>query len=246
MNTFSMQTMAFAVQLGLAMLSCCVWAADPQVIPPAPPVAPSSSDVDPGGAAPSSDKAEPPIPFPELAHYAKLWETSLLTTRELPPPDVPEGPGFAEHLTLAGLYEIDGAQVAVVWDKMTSQVFEVRMGSDNEAGMRIRQITEGVSPDKTKVQLQKGDKFGWIDFAEVAESAPTQAPGAGAAGMATRQSGGVGSSQMGGAPQGARRMMAPPPAPVQSAPASVPMNSASPVMPADVPLPPSDVPMPPQ
>lgn len=234
--------MALAVYIALGALPPSVRAGDPQAAAPsASPAPPSVAGTETVAAL--GDDGAPPIPFPELAHYAKLWEASLLTTRELPPPDVPEGPGFAEHLTLAGLYEIDGAQVAVVWDKMTSQVFEVRMGSDNEAGMRIRQITEGVTPDKTKVQLQKGDKFGWVDFAEVAESAPAQA--AGGAGMATRPAGTGVSPQAGVAPQGARRMMAPPPPPAQQS-AAAPVNAISPVVPADVPLPPSDVPMPPQ
>lgn len=125
-----------------------------------------------------------PVPFPKLEHFAALWERSIFTTRDLPSPDAPSGPNFAENLSLSGIYEIDGAVVAVLVDRTTSQVMEAHIGSENEQGIKIRSVTPGASVDKTRIQLQKGDQAGWVTFgdpyaqqAEVVQRAviPTQA-----------------------------------------------------------------------
>lgn len=125
-----------------------------------------------------------PVPFPKLEHFASLWERSIFTTRDLPSPDAPAGPNFADNLSLSGIYEIDGAVVAVLVDRTTSQVMEAHIDSENELGIKIRQVTPGASVDKTRIQLQKGDQAGWVSFgdpyaqqAEVIQRAviPTQA-----------------------------------------------------------------------
>lgn len=119
-----------------------------------------------------------PLAFPPLEHYARLWESSLFTTRSLPPPDTePKGPVFTDNLTLAGIYEVDGAVVGVMLDKTTSQIIEARIGSENESGIKIVRVTPGATPDKTRLQLQKGEEFGWVTFAD-APAVPADAPGA--------------------------------------------------------------------
>ncbi|MFN0078679.1 MAG: hypothetical protein ACKVY0_19640 [Prosthecobacter sp.] len=132
-------------------------------------------------------KDKPPASFPKLEHFVALWERSIFTTKDLPSPDAPAGPNFADSLSLSGIYEIDGGVVAVLVDRTTSQVMEARIGSENEMGVKIRQVTPGASVDKTRIQLQKGDQAGWVSFADLATSAPpeeiqraglpTQAPG---------------------------------------------------------------------
>jgi len=112
-----------------------------------------------------------PIEFPKLERFEPLWKRSLFTTRDLPAPEVPGGPNFADNLSLSGVYEIDGAVVAVLVDRTTSQVMEARIGSENEMGVKIRQVTPGASVDKTRIQLQKGDQAGWVTFAEAAQPA---------------------------------------------------------------------------
>ncbi len=120
---------------------------------------------------------EPPVAFPDLAHYAPLWERSIFTTRDLPSPDAPSGPLFTDALSLAGMYEVNGEVVAVVVDRTTSQIMEARIGSENESGIKIRKVQPGASMDKARVQLQKGDQAGWISFAEAAAApAETVAP----------------------------------------------------------------------
>lgn len=119
-------------------------------------------------------KDAPPVEFPELEHFAPLWERSIFTTKDLPSPDAPSGPNFADNLSLSGIYEIDGAVVAVLVDRTTSQVMEARIGSENEMGIKIRQVTPGASVDKTRIQLQKGDQAGWISFADAAASQPAE------------------------------------------------------------------------
>lgn len=116
---------------------------------------------------------EPPVPFPDLTHYAPLWERSIFTTRDLPSPDAPSGPLFSDALSLAGMYEVNGEVVAVIVDRTTSQIMEARIGSENEAGIKIRKVQPGASMDKARVQLQKGDQAGWISFAEAA-AAPAE------------------------------------------------------------------------
>lgn len=127
-----------------------------------------------------------PVPFPKLEHFAALWERSIFTTKDLPSPDAPAGPNFADNLSLSGIYEIDGGVVAVLVDRTTSQVMEARIGSENEMGIKIRKVNPGETVDKTRIQLQKGDQVGWVNFAdpyaqpaEVIQRAgiPSQAPG---------------------------------------------------------------------
>lgn len=119
--------------------------------------------------------AEPPLAFPDLQHFDSLWERSILTTRDLPLLNAPIGPVFTDSLSLAGIYEVDGQVVAVIVDRNTALINEARMGSENEAGIKIRKVQSGASMDKTRVQLQKGDQAGWIGFAD-AVPAETVAP----------------------------------------------------------------------
>lgn len=118
-------------------------------------------------------KTENPVPFPDLEHFAPLWERSIFTTKDLPSPDAPSGPNFVDNLSLSGIYEIDGGVVAVLVDRTTSQVMEARIGSENELGIKIRAVKPGESVERTKIQLQKGDQAGWVSFAEVAAQ-PTE------------------------------------------------------------------------
>lgn len=171
---------------------------------------------------------EPPVAYPTLKHYSALWEKSLFTTRDLPSPDAPSGPIFTDSLSLAGVYEVDGGVVAVLVDKTTSQIMEARVGTENEAGIKIRKVTPGATMDKTRVQLQKGDQAGWVGFSDepMAPSAPANP------GLQTRQP-----------PPAAPGAAAPIPAlstpllpPVQNP--VIPAAPAAPGQPSDVPLPP--------
>lgn len=128
---------------------------------------------------------EPPVPFPELKHYAPLWEKSLFTTRDLPSPDAPAGPLFTDALSLVGVYEVDGQVVAVLVDRTTSLISEARLNAENENGIRIRKVTPGATMDKTRVQLQKGDQAGWVAFAETPAAPAPAAPA-----LQTRPAGG--------------------------------------------------------
>lgn len=130
-------------------------------------------------AASEAAAAAAPVPVPPLSHYAALWQRSMFTTHELPAPEMPQGPGFADQLVLAGTYEVDGALVAVILDKMTAQVSEARIGSDNELGIRIKSVSPGESASATRIQLQKGMQSGWI---QVAEASPAAAPATGQSG----------------------------------------------------------------
>lgn len=109
---------------------------------------------------------EPPLAFPDLQHFDPLWERSIFTTRDLPSPDAPNVPVFTDSLSLAGIYEVDGQVVAVIVDRNTSLINEARIGSENEAGIKIRKVQPGASMDKSRIQLQKGDQAGWVGFAD--------------------------------------------------------------------------------
>lgn len=119
-------------------------------------------------------KADAPMPFPKLEHFAPLWERSIFTTKDLPSPDAPSGPNFADNLSLSGIYEIDGSVVAVLVDRTTSQVMEAKIGSENEMGIKIRSVKPGETVDKTRIQLQKGDQAGWVSFADASASQPAE------------------------------------------------------------------------
>ena len=134
----------------------------------------------PDTAPPAAILPEPadnaPLAFPLLEHYSKLWESSMFTTKSLPPPDdAPKGPIFTDNLTLAGIYEVDGALAGVILDRTTSMVTEVRVGVENEQGIKIARVNPGSTPDKTRLQLQKGDVAGWVSFASDAAAPAGQA-----------------------------------------------------------------------
>lgn len=125
-----------------------------------------------GSSAQEPTKNKEPVPFPKVEHFAALWERSIFTTKDLPSPDAPSGPNFADNLSLSGIYEIDGGVVAVLVDRTTSQVMEARIGSENEMGIKIRKVNPGESVDRTRIQLQKGDQAGWVSFADASAQPP--------------------------------------------------------------------------
>lgn len=121
-----------------------------------------------------AEDAPAPVEFPKLEKFETLWKRSIFTTKDLPSPDAPTGPNFADNLSLSGIYEIDGGVVAVLVDRVTSQVMEARIGSENEMGIKIRQVTPGATVDKSRIQLQKGDQAGWVSFADPAAAQPAE------------------------------------------------------------------------
>lgn len=127
-------------------------------------------------AIPAEHADDAPLAFPPLEHYAKLWTDSMFTTKALPPPDdAPKGPIFTDSLTLVGMYEVDGAVVGVLLDKTTSGVMEVRIGAENESGIKIVKVNPGATPEKTRLQLAKGQEAGWVTFASDAAPPAEQA-----------------------------------------------------------------------
>ena len=128
------------------------------------------------GTVAAQESAPPPVEFPALEHFASLWERSIFTTKDLPAPDADAGPNFADNFGLSGLYEIDGAVVALIVDKTTSLVHTTKIGSENELGIQIRKIAGEVTDSKVRVQLQKGGQVGWVSASDGSESAPPPQP----------------------------------------------------------------------
>jgi len=178
------------------------------------------------------EKKAPPVEFPKLETFEPLWKRSIFTTKDLPAPEEPGGPNFADNLSLSGIYEIDGGVVAVLVDRVTSQVMEARIGSENELGIKIRQVTPGASMDKTRIQLQKGDKAGWVTFADDSASQPVEVIKP--AGIPSRTPG-PGAVPPSPNPVPQRRSAPPPANPILPPPTASP-NSSNPIN--DVPLPP--------
>jgi hypothetical protein len=136
--------------------------------------------------------AAEPVEFPKLDAYTSLWERSLFTTKDLPAPDAPAGPSFADNLSLSGVYELQGEVVALIVDKTTSQVFQAKIGSENEIGVKVRKIDGDITSAKVRVQLQKGDQVGWVTLSDglgaPAETiAPAVTPANTPPGLQTRQ-----------------------------------------------------------
>ncbi len=179
----------------------------------------------------------PPVPFPKLEHFAALWERSIFTTKDLPSPDAPAGPNFSDNLSLSGIYEIDGGIVAVLVDRISSQVMEARIGSENEMGIKIRAVKPGESVDKTRIQLQKGDQAGWVSFADASAAPPVEVRSAIPTQQTPAPNQGLGTQQ--------RRSMNAPPART-----GLPPNPILPPPSTPIPAPPAppkinDVPLPP-
>jgi hypothetical protein len=136
--------------------------------------------------------AAEPVEFPKRETYASLWERSLFTTKDLPAPDAPAGPSFADNLSLSGVYELQGEVVALIVDKTTSQVFQAKIGSENEIGVKVRKIDGEITSAKIRVQLQKGDQVGWVTLSDGSGApsetiAPAGVPAAAQPGLQTRQ-----------------------------------------------------------
>lgn len=118
--------------------------------------------------------ASEPVEFPKLEAYAALWERSVFTTKDLPAPDAPAGPSFADNLSLSGVYELQGEVVALIVDKTTSQVFQAKIGSENEIGVKVRKIDGDITSAKIRVQLQKGDQVGWVTLSDGISGTPAE------------------------------------------------------------------------
>lgn len=118
--------------------------------------------------------ASEPVGFPKLDTYAALWERSVFTTKDLPAPDAPAGPSFANNLNLSGVYELQGEVVALIVDKTTSQVFQAKIGSENEIGVKVRKIDGDITSAKIRVQLQKGDQVGWVTLSDGISGTPAE------------------------------------------------------------------------
>ncbi len=180
-----MRSSILTLFLGLTLT--CLSAGRDGLAPPSDPTGEDQmirSAVVPDGDAPEdvvadAKKAAAPVPVPPLSHYAALWEKSMFTTNDLPAPELPQGPGFADQLVLAGIYEVDGAVVAVILDKMSAQISEARIGSENENGIRIKSVNPGESDAMTRIQLQKGMQSGWVTFADGGAGGTVPAGGAG-------------------------------------------------------------------
>ena len=128
------------------------------------------------GTVAAQESAAPPVEFPGLDHFAPLWERSIFTTKDLPAPEADAGPNFADNFGLSGLYEIDGAVVALIVDKTTSLVHTTKIGSENELGIQIRKIAGEVTDSKVRVQLQKGGQVGWVGSSDGSEAGPPPQP----------------------------------------------------------------------
>jgi hypothetical protein len=187
-----------------------------------------------------------PVPFPKLEHFAALWERSIFTTKDLPSPDAPTGPNFADNYNISGTYEFDGAVTFVLVDKTTSQFMEARIGSENEFGIKVRAVKPGETVDKTRIQLQKGDQAGWVSFADLAAAPPVEVRSA----IPSQQSSAQNQPQQGQGMQQRGSMNAPParaglspnpllPGPPPSTPIPGGAASPAPKKDRDVPLPPS-------
>ena len=140
----------------------------------------------------NSVPASEPVEFPKLEACASLWERSLFTTKDLPAPDAPAGPNFADNLSLSGVYELQGEVVALIVDKTTSQVFQAKIGSENEIGVKVRKIDGDITSAKIRVQLQKGDQVGWVTLSDGLGApsetiAPAGVPAVAQPGLQTRQ-----------------------------------------------------------
>ena len=112
---------------------------------------------------------------PTLERYAKLWTESLFTSER----SAASAASFAENLTLAGVYEVDGRAIAVVVDKQSSIVTEVDSRPVANQKLRLVRIEKGDSSEKDRVLLQNGAITGWVSFAETtagATAAPAPAP----------------------------------------------------------------------
>ena len=164
-------------------------------------------------AVPTSESAAPepakeddsPVPLPALSHFERLWKDSMFTTKALPTPDVPAGPNFADNYSLSGTFEERGKMTAILIDKSTSGIVQAYIGEDNDEGFRIAKIEPGDSPEKMRIQIQKGNQAGWVKFADSGgEGGITmQQPGQGAPNngpLATRP-GGMPAPQQGTIPQ---------------------------------------------
>jgi len=204
----------------------------------------------PKDAASDDAPDDSPVPLPALEDFAPLWTDSLFTTRALPMDDAPAGPSFTDNLSLSGTYEERGKLTAILIDKTTSGIVQAYIGEDNEDGFRIAKIEPGESPDRTRIQLQKGNQVGWVSFSDASGGAPPtpQAPASGP--LATRPGNTVQGPQPTTLfPQGAAPSFVPPALPADPPPNMMPQQSAAPslrgglpeappTLPGDPPLPP--------
>lgn len=113
----------------------------------------------------TENAANDPVQRPPLEHYAALWEQSRFTSERI----VTQEPtaSFAEHLTLVGLYEVDGKTIAVVMDKQTSLFTDIDSKGTANQSLKLLKVEPGATPEKTRVLLQSGSQSGWLAFPDL-------------------------------------------------------------------------------
>lgn len=210
--------------LSLLVISGCLLAQD--VAPPeqvARAIVPNEEPAEAG--------ADAPVRVPPMKHYARLWTDSIFTTRAIAMPAA-AGPSFSDNLTLSGTFEDNGKLTAILIDRTTSGIVQAYIGEDNAEGFRISKIEPGPTPDKVRIQLQKGSQVGWVSFSE---AAPAPAPTAPANPLGTR------AALAASVPVGVQvpnPLLPPPPSAVPEPPSPNAPNTPVPVLNGDPPLPP--------
>jgi len=181
--------------------------------------------------APDQAGDNAPVRVPPMKHYARLWADSLFTTRAMAPPAA-SGPIFTDNLSLSGTFEDNGKLTAILIDRTTSGIVQAYIGEDNAEGFRISKIEPGPTPDKVRIQLQKGNQVGWVSFSE---AAPAPAPAAPANALGTR------AAPTASIPVGVQvpnPLLPPPPSAVPEPPSPNAPNTPAPALNGDPPLPP--------
>ena len=179
--------------------------------------------------APDEASSDAPVRVPPMKHYSRLWKDSLFTTRAIAMPAA-AGPIFTDNLALSGTFEDNGKLTAILIDRTTSGIVQAYIGEDNAEGFRISKIEPGPTPDKVRLQLQKGNQVGWVSFSEVTQA---PAPAAPANALSTRTA----APEPPVGVQVPNPLLPPPPTP-SSVPEPRSPNSPAPVLNGDPPLPP--------
>lgn len=122
----------------------------------------------------------PPSSY-SVDRYEGLWERSpfLLSSAPTVAP-TPTGPGFADHLVLAGVAQVGGQYHISLVDKTSLQRKTLRSGVPNETGMEVVEVELQRDPMQTHVVVRRGGEQAVVRYDRQLLSAAVSQPAAAA------------------------------------------------------------------
>ena len=96
-----------------------------------------------------------------LSRYEGLWKNSLFGPKGASEPVAAAAPS---HLSLVGVFEVDGVEHAVLMDTSNGMTEEINGVRASASGSRLAKIESSPDLMKTRVQVERGGSLIWVGY----------------------------------------------------------------------------------